>query len=670
MDLLLAAVVVQVISGLAALAYARAPRQATLCGAGGASVACLLGLIPAVSVLFGAGPDAARLTWDAAHGTFVVELDVLSAFFLTPVLGLSGLAAIYGGDYLLARRHEKSLGPPWFFFNLFVAGMTLVLIARTTFLFLMAWEVMSLAAFFLVTFELENVESRRAGWIYLIATHLGAASLFFALMVLGWHAGSLEFAAFRDLPGLGVGWASGVFALALIGFGAKAGFVPLHVWLPEAHAAAPSHVSALMSGVMIKMGVYGMLRILTFLGPPQVWWGPTLALLGLLTALVGIALALQQRDIKRVLAYSSIENMGLIGLGLGIGLSGLAQGEQAVAVLGMTAALLHAWNHTLMKGLLFLAAGSVVHAVGARDMERMGGLMQRMPWTGSAMLIGAVALAALPPLNGFASKWLLYVSLLRDGLTLTGGYELTALLAVGLLALVGGLAAITFVRLIGIVLLGAPRSEEARHAHESSAWLRGPMFVLAALCVAIAIAPLLVAGRLFGVVDAVFGWQAGQALMAWELTETPLEIVGQLNAWVLAFVGAGAVGLVLWFRRHRPAEGATWGCGYVQPMATMQYTGRSFAEMMAEHLLPRFLRPYKWRRAPEGLFPQPGRFAADSPDPITKSVYEPFFRRWARRFARLRVLQQGQVHVYLVYIFIGVVLAMAWLSVRTWWRMS
>src|SRR5439155_4986294 len=239
------------------------------------------------------------------------------------------------------------------------------------------------------------------GWVYLIATHLGAAFLLAAFAVLGSHAGSLEFAAIQSQLNMSAVGAGVVFLLALVGFGAKAGLVPFHVWLPEAHPAAPSHVSALMSGVMIKMGLYGMLRIWTFLGQPAPWWGPTLAGMGLLTGLVGIALALQQRDVKRVLAYSSIENMGLIALALGVGLWGMASGLPTVAGLGMTAGLLHVWNHALMKALMFFAAGSVLHGTGIKDMEKLGGLMKRMPWTASAMMVGAVAIAALPPLNGF-----------------------------------------------------------------------------------------------------------------------------------------------------------------------------------------------------------------------------------------------------------------------------
>jgi formate hydrogenlyase subunit 3/multisubunit Na+/H+ antiporter MnhD subunit len=605
-----------------------------------------------------------RLAWDAPHGDFSIGLDPLGAFFLLPVLVLSILAAVYGGNYLLAYRGRRSLAGPWFFYNTFVAGMVMVVLARTAFLFLVSWEVMSLSAFFLVTFEHEKAEVRRAGWVYLVATHLGVAFLVATFLLLGRHAGSLEFEAFRGMPALGTGWSGLIFVLALVGFGAKAGFVPFHVWLPEAHPAAPSHVSALMSGVMIKMGLYGLLRVLSFLGPPAPWWGLTLVLLGLLTALVGISLALSQRDVKRVLAYSSIENMGLIGLVLGVGLWANAGGMPAVAALAMAAALLHVWNHALMKGLMFLAAGSVLHATGTRDMERLGGLMRRMPWTGAAMMTGVVAICGLPPLNGFVSEWLMYLSLMKRGLAANDGPGLMALLSVGLLALVGGLAAIAFVRLTGIVLLGSPRSEAARHAHESSPWMLAPMALLACLCLTVAVIPGTVASGFSGVLDQVLGRGAGPLFLGPETSDAPLAALGNANAWTLIALAATAAGSWLLGRKGALSEGPTWGCGYARPTARMQYTGRSFAEMIGERLLPRFLRPRTTRRAPRGLYPSRGEFGSHCPDPVSERVYGPFFRRWAERFSRLRILQQGKVHVYLVYMVLAVVLALAWVSVR------
>jgi formate hydrogenlyase subunit 3/multisubunit Na+/H+ antiporter MnhD subunit len=663
MGAILLAVAIQLAGGVAAWAASRRPVPASIVGAGAAVAGCLVAAPAAVGALLGTPTDTLALPWDATHGSFRIGLDPLSAFFLLPVLGLTAAAAVYGGNYLLGYRHTKSLGGPWFFFNAFAAGMTGVLVARTVLVFLVAWEVMSVAAFGLVTFEHEKPDVRRAGWVYLIATHLGVIFLFIVFLLLGRHAGSLEFAGLRAAPPAEAGWTGLIFVLAVIGFGAKAGFVPFHVWLPEAHPAAPSHVSALMSGVMIKMGVYGILRVLTFLGPPAAWFGPVLAALGLTTALVGIALAVHQRDLKRVLAYSSIENMGLIALGLGVALWGWTGGQPAVAVLAMTAALLHVWNHALMKGLMFLAAGSVLHATGTTDLERLGGLMRRMPWTGRLMTLGAVAVAALPPLNGFVSKWLVYMSLLDVGLVGGRDGRLPALLTVGVLALIGGLAAFTFVRAIGLSLLGTPRGEAAVHAHESSAWMLGPMVLLAALCVVLAVMPGTISGLLDGPVAQILGPVRDDVTVA----NIPAGTIGLVNAVVLVAGVIGTAGFV-WLIRSRSAAGPTWGCGYVRPTARMQYTGRSFAEMLAENLMPRSLRPRTARRAPEGLFPTVASFSADSSDPVTSRIYEPFFRRWADRFALLRVLQQGKVHVYLVYILVTVVVSLAWASARTWLR--
>ena len=670
MDVLLAAITLQVLTGGAAFACSKTPRVATALGAGGAALGCLIGLVPTLRILLGGAPESLRLTWDASHGAFCIGMDALSSFFLLPVLGLSALAAVYGGNYMLGYRHKRALGSPWFFFNTFVAGMVMVVIARTAFLFLMAWEVMSIAAYFLVTFEHEKPEVRRAGWVYLIATHLGVAFLFLAFMLLTRQTGGLEFEAFRRMPPLGAEWAGVIFVLGLVGFGAKAGFVPFHVWLPEAHPAAPSHVSALMSGVMIKTGLYGMLRLLTFLGRPAPWWGLTLAAFGLLTGLVGISLAIYQRDLKRTLAYSSIENMGLIGLALGVGLWGWASDLPSVAVVAMAAALLHVWNHSLMKSMLFFGAGSVLHGTGTKDIEKLGGLTHRMPRTAFAMIVGCTAIAALPPLNGFVSEWLIYLSLIKSALLTTGVGSLIALLAFGLVALVGGLTAITFVRLCGIGILGSPRSDAAERAHESSPWLWGPMQVLVLLCLAMAMIPQAVVGLVMPVVGQLLGKQAAESWLNAESTYAPLYVLGSVNACMVVASVAALIVFLAWSRKVARVKGPTWGCGYARPTARMQYTGRSFAEMATKQLLPRFLRPHTNRKPPHGLFPSRGEFTSNCPDPISEKVYEPFFRDLGERFSRLRILQQGKVHVYLVYIALMVVLALAWVSIRRWWGMS
>jgi formate hydrogenlyase subunit 3/multisubunit Na+/H+ antiporter MnhD subunit len=664
MDLLLLGLAVVGIGGLLALTFSRSPVVTTSAAVVCVVSGCGLCLVPVAETLATGVTLSLSFDWDGPHGPFVVGLDSLSAFFLLPILVLSSLAAVYGGSYLHEYRARKLLGPVWFFFCTFVSGMILVVIARTAVLFLLAWEVMSLSAFFLVTFEHEQADSRRAGWVYLVATHLGVAFLIALFAMLSVNAGGTEFSAYLRAPRTGPVLTGVLFVLALVGFGTKAGLVPLHVWLPEAHAAAPSHVSALMSGVMIKMGVYGLLRTLSFLGPVTLWWGVTLVIAGGLTAVVGIALATYQRDIKRVLAYSSVENIGLIVLALGVGLWGMSSSRPMVAVLGVTACLLHIWNHAAMKGLMFFAAGNVVHATGTRDMERLGGLMKQMPWTGTVMVLGAIAIAALPPLNGFTGKWLLYLGLADWGLGPSPDRGLGALLLIGLLALVGGLSAVTFVRLCGISLLGSPRDAHARHAHDPSWYMRGPMLALAVMCLVAAFVPDRLAASFGCTCDVILGVQKSAGVGGRD-PEAALSTLGAFNTWTAAAIIL--LGAVLYVIVRRAAVlGSTWGCGYVAPTPRMQYTGRSFAEMVARRILPRFLRLRSRRKAPTGLFPSSAEYASDCSDPINKRVYEPFFTRWAQRFAWLRILQQGKVHVYLLYILFTVVLALAWTAVRGW----
>ena len=664
MTLLLTAIAMMLAGAFLALLAWRRPVMATAVGAGGAVAGCVLGLVMAVRFLLAGLVESWRCSWSVPGGEFHVQVDALSAFFLIPIFLLGAVTAVYGADYMLAYRNRKSLGPPWFFFNIFVASMALVVVARQALLFMVAWEVMSLAAFFLVTFEHEKKDVRMAGWVYLVATHLGAAFLLAMFMFLGRLAGSMDFDQMGAGLPLGPAGAGVVLGLALIGFGAKAGLVPLHVWLPEAHPAAPSHVSALMSGVMIKIGIYGILRTLTFLGPPAAWWGPVLMIIGFSGAILGVSMAVVQRDLKRILAYSSIENVGLIVLALGVGLWGLTSGHSLIAVLGLAGGLLHIWKHSLMKGLMFLCAGSVWHGARTRDAEQLGGLMQRMPRTGLLMVLGALALAALPPLNGFVSEWILYMGLLHGGLELSGISGVVMLVSVALLALIGGLALICFVRLIGIVWLGSPRSESARHARESSLFMLVPMAVLGVFCLLSALFP----GRLLGLVASplqqVFGIPVASVAGVIYSAESPVALLGVVNAVVLFLVAA--CGVILWRcgRLARQTVGSTWGCGYMAPSESMQYTGSSFSEMLVMQVFPGWLRPKRNLVAPAGLFPDEGGLATHYSDPVNRCLYHPFFKWLPDRCVRLRWVQQGILHFYMFYFVVVLVLAFAWMVVR------
>lgn len=647
-------VVLLVTGALASLSLATRPRLASWVGASAAVLACAIGLPVSLWALgVGASEVSGVLPWHVPLAALVIGVDPLTAFFAVPVYGLGGVAAVYGFTYMRAWEGRKNLGAVWFAFDLLLAAMAMVLLARNGILFLFAWEVMSIAAWSLVSFEHDRPEARWAGWVYLVVSHASIAVLFVLFLVLSRASGgNPDFTVLASPAPVGL-----LVALALLGFGAKVGLPPLHVWLPEAHAAAPSHVSAVMSGVVVNMGLYGLLRTVQVVGGPPAWLGPLLLLVGLAGAGLGIAMALSQRDLKRALAYSTIENMGIVTLALGVSFMGRAAGDEAVAALGAAGALLHVWNHALMKGLMFLGAGSVLHATGTKDLEALGGLGRLMPRTGGLMTFGAVALAALPPLNGFTSEWLVYLGLVRGGADLAGAAGLGLLLAVGWLALVGALAAAAFARIVGITFLGEPRSARAAHAHEAPMGMLLPMAVLAFGCAVVGLAPQHVV-RLFDPAVLSIAGTSG-ALPASSLV--PLSALA-----VALWVSIGVVGAGLWWvlRRAPVARSGTWDCGYAAPTPRMQYTGRAFARNGADSVMPLTLRPEVATPTLRGPFPDPARLEVTYPDPLLEHGYLALFRRAAERFSALRRLQHGRTHLYVAYIGVAVVLALTWVAAK------
>ncbi|MFN8179782.1 MAG: proton-conducting transporter membrane subunit [bacterium] len=658
MTFLLAAMAAPLLGGLLALFAGRSPRISTGLAVGGVLAACALGLPAALAVLGGGAPISLHAAWDVPYGSFFVELDALSAFFVLVVLVVAALAAVYGAGYLGSGHHARSLGPPWFFFGLLVASMLLVVTARNGVLFLVAWEVMALASFFLVVYEDEEDGVMQAGWTYLVATHLGTAFLLAFFALAGRDAGSLDFdrlqVASRSPALLGV-----LFVLGLVGFGTKAGLVPFHVWLPEAHPAAPSHVSALMSGAMIKLGIYGLLRMFVVLGPPGAAMAWTLASVGLFSAVLGALFALAQQDLKRLLAYSSIENMGIVCLGLGVGFLGRAAGAPAVAVLGFAGALLHVANHALMKSLLFLGAGSIVRAAGTRSLDRLGGLLKRMPRTGTAFLVGAVAICGLPPLNGFVSELLIFLGSLRGGTMLPMPGSLRALAVAAGLALTAGLAAVGFAKAAGIALLGEPRSKAAGDALEVGAAMSAPVVVLAAACFAAALASPLLVTALAPVVSQVGGFAAdslpdGLAIARRALHGT-LVAMGALAA--LAVVLVALRGLLL--RKREVGAAVTWDCGFAAPSARMQYTASSFTEPVGR-LFDVALRTRKQVVAPAGLFPARASLATETPDAVSAYAFAPAFRWLGVALSKLRWIQHGRLNLYMLYIALTLLVLLVW----------
>ncbi|MBI2393950.1 MAG: oxidoreductase [Deltaproteobacteria bacterium] len=658
---LIVAVLVLVAGGVLAALLSRWPRLASTVGATTAVAGSTIGAVFAARMLGGQAPARVEIAWNVPAGAIVLGCDAVSAFFLLPVFVLGAIAAVYGRDYLLHEAHGKSLGVPWAAYCVLLASMALVATARHAIAFLVAWELMSLSSWVLVTFEHERAEVRRAGWVYLIAAHVGVAALTAAFLLWGATTGTLllESTGFA-LP---ANARTALLLLALAGFGLKAGLFPLHVWLPEAHAAAPSHVSAVMSGVMVKLGVYGIVRMTMLVGGPPAWFARALLLLGLVTAIYGVVFATHQRDLKRALAYSSVENVGLVVVGVGLAMLGHATGRPTLAVLGAAGALLHVWNHAAMKGLAFLGAGAVVHATGTRDLERLGGLLRRMPVSGALFGLGAVAVAGLPPLNGFVGEWLLYRSLIDGAIGGGAGAPLGFTFAIGALSAVGVLAALAFVRLCSIALLGAPRSPEAAKAHEPTPLMVGSMAVLGLACIAGSVAP----GALVRAFGAATVSLAGVApAMNGDVRAALVPIgVADVILWITCVAGVLVAARVARRARGRGAEQETWGCGYAAPTARMQYTARGFAEL-ATGFLPRRVQPHVEIARPRGLFPARAGFVSRDEDPVTRDVYERVLEGLADRFARLRWLQQGVVHLYVLYVFLAVVAALTWVSMRGW----
>lgn len=651
MILFLSGLGVLLAGGLASLAAGRNSRMASLLGAGGTVAGCLLGGLGAAHALSG-GPDSLRLAWDIPFGSFYVGIDALSAFFLLPIFGLSALSAVYGAEYLQAWGDRKRLGPPWFFTNLLVASMALVVVSRNGVLFLLAWEAMSLASFFLVTFEDEREDAREAGWTYLLAAHFGTAFLLVLFVLLGNGAGTMDF---DRLGAAGEASKGAVFLLAIVGFGTKAGFMPFHVWLPEAHPAAPSHVSAIMSGVMIKTGIYGLVRVLTLLGTPPPWWGWLLVGIGVVSGILGVLFALAQHDLKRLLAYHSVENIGIIALGLGVGILGRACGLPALAALGFAGGLLHVLNHALFKGLLFLGAGAVLHATRTRDLDLLGGLLKKMPVTGLTFLVGAAAISGLPPLNGFVSEFLIYLGSFR-GLSGGAAVAIPAMGVIGGLALIGGLAAACFAKAFGIVFLGEPRSDKTAGAHEPGLAMRVPMLLLAAGCAGVALLSPLGIGALEPVIRPLSGGDGGGALG--RAADSLKVFLGAAGGLVIVVTGLALLRRAL-LRNRRVEESVTWDCGYVRPTARMQYTASSFAQPLTS-LFGLLLRAHRRGKPPAGLFPSGTGLATETPDVWREGLFRPVFNGVAWLSSKLHWLQTGRVHFYVLYVAVTLLVLLAW----------
>jgi hydrogenase-4 component B len=605
------------------------------------------------------GTGTVRLPWLVPLGGLELTLDPLAGFFLA----LIGFAAVPTSVYAMVSPLDES--GDRLTYLAFVLSMCLVPLAANTMTFAITWELMSIASYFLVLHNRESTSSVYAGWVYAVMTHAGLACLLAGMLLLGAWTGSPRFEDWHAAaPGLANAARNTAFVLLALGFAGKAGVIPLHVWLPLAHPAAPSHVSALMSGVMIKLGVYGLVRVsLDWLGTGPTWWGVAILMAGAVSSVIGVLYALVDHDLKRLLAFHSIENVGIILLGLGSSVVFQAAGLPALALLGLTAALYHTLNHAVFKALLFLGAGAVVHATGTRNMEAMGGLIKRMPWTAACFFVGSAAIAALPPLNGFVSEWLTFVALFQNRHLASVGLNLVFVLGIASLALTGGLAMACFVKAFGITFLALPRGDAAARAVEAPVAARLAMVILATGCVGLGLGPTVVVPALGAVAASVCEGAAPAMVGDWLTLRVSGGYAG-LSTLAIAIALGGALviplvalRLVRASRRIRAYE--TWGCGRMVQTARMEYTATAFANPF-KRVFDFFYRPttrLDIEFHPESRF-FVQRIEYESP---TRSIFHDWLYRPALDLLRTGAraagaLQSGSPNVYLAYILAALLL--------------
>lgn len=636
-------------------------------------VACALAALGAVlegiaslAVIKGVHETIVSIPSGVSFLQYTFRLDPLSCYFNLALAVVALAVSIYSLGYLKGLDGKKPIGVFCFFYSVLLISLTAVFTAANAVLFLVAWELMALAAYFLVSFDHEKDETRRAGILFFIMSHAGTGALLIAFLLLGTWTGSFDLSAFHLAgPSLTPIQRGSLFLLFFLGFGVKAGMIPVHVWLPAAHPAAPSNVSALMSAVLIKTSIYGILRIsFDILGMPPLWWGLLVLAAGTASAILGVLYALIEPDMKRMLAYSTIENAGIILMALGGAMVFRSYDRPFLAAVALAACLFHIFNHAVFKSLLFLSAGAAMHATETRNMERMGGLIRGMPLTALCFLTGAIAISGLPPLNGFVSEWLTYQAFLSGFGSTASLTRIVFPIAGSLLALTGALAAACFVRAFGIGFLALPRSSQAAHAHEAHPMMLAGMGVLAALCVALGLGatlwlPMLdpLVNQLVNVkVSGTLVLEGGVALSSGALkggTVAPTALAVALIVLTLLPMTL----LAVWWRRGRQVSGPTWDCGLPGLTEDNEYTATAFSKplrmIFAAFYQPR--REIQTQFEVSAYYPTSVRFESGVEPAFETRLYTPLKERILARATRLGTIQAGSIHAYLAYIFITLI---------------
>jgi hydrogenase-4 component B len=614
----------------------------------------LVSSIPAVIAIFGKGTMPVILPFITGLGSITLTIDGLSAFFIlvTNFTVLSGL--IYSDGYLFSYRGLKSpskLALHYFSYVWLHLSMLGVLMLRDGIPFLIAWELMAVSSFMLILFEAEKRATLKTAVNYLIQMHVGLVLLVIGFLLCEADTGRMNFDAlkiyFSHHPN------TGLFLLFFAGFAIKAGFIPFHTWLPEAHPAAPSHVSGVMSGVMIKMGIYGIVRVMTYVQTDLVTIGLIVLAISAISGILGVLMAIVQHDLKKLLAYHSIENIGIIGIGISLGAIGLGIHNPLLALLGFGGGLLHVLNHSLFKSLLFFSAGSVYQSCHTKDIEQLGGVIHKMPVTAGLFLTGSVAICGLPPLNGFISEVLIYLGLFKG---LSGGsvyQSIYMLMAIISLALIGGLAIFCFTKAFGVVFLGAPRSEAHTATSEAGTGMLFPQFLAGTLILLIGLFPLLFLRPLSRIISLQF-----QIIIdpGWESITNSLSMIGRIGFLLIGMVALLAFIRYRILKTRNVREGPTWGCGYTSGNARQQYTGSSFADAVSGLADP-ILHTQKEDLpiSEEEIFPGERNYSTHPADVFRKGLNRlvDFLMLILKKLARL---QTGNIQHYILYAFIFMIL--------------
>jgi hydrogenase-4 component B len=634
----------------------------------GAAAASLFGFLFSLSVLFGSNSTLQLAGSPVMNFSLVV--DKLSAFFILVISIAAFAVSIYSTGYVKEYFGKKNIGYLGFLYNIFILSMILVVSANNVVMFLIVWEVMSIISYFLVVFEHEKAENRKAGFIYIVMTHIGTGFIILSLLIIASGSGSFNFETFRGSATVLPTYLKDLaFLFALIGFGTKAGIVPLHIWLPYAHPAAPSNVSALMSGVMIKTAIYMLIRVIfDFLGADTMWWGLLLLFIASISALLGVMYALMEHDMKRLLAYHSVENIGIILIGISVAMIFMSSGQKELAAFGLIAGLYHTFNHAVFKSLLFMGAGSLIYSTHTKNIEEYGGLIKKMPWTALFFLIGAISISGLPPFNGFVSEWLTFQAQLL-GINLSDNIVKIAILFSGAgLALTGALAAACFVKAFGISFLALPRSAHAEHAKEVPASMLAGMGILSLMCIVLGIFP----SFFVSLIDPVSASLVGAGIsgkMSFDMSIASFSgfPAGISTIWIafLVFVllPLPIIAYLLLYRKST-AKYETWGCG--QPLSTgrNEYTATAFSKPI-RIWLGNIFRPRREIRttySDSPYFKEMVFFGSEIEPVFEKYLYEPVTWVILTISRLMRVMQTGYIQTYLLYILITLVIALLYVG--------